>query len=176
MTVIAASRDVQPSIEESGHGLFTAALLDALEGGAADQMGWVTAPAIYSYVERRFGPLDQQPVFKSHTVGITAIRECEPLIDRSKLQRLLELFPSADHRYQLDPDYESEDEFGNVRSPVNEMKLDVARLFRTYRDAGILKPSVPGEQLFWVARHSHTVELTPRGREYWWLIHNGKVP
>jgi uncharacterized caspase-like protein len=44
MTVIAASRATEGAIEAGGHGLFTGALLDALEGGAADHMGFVTAP------------------------------------------------------------------------------------------------------------------------------------
>jgi uncharacterized caspase-like protein len=51
LTVLAASHASQPSVEAGGHGLFTAAVLDALDGGAADHMGWVTASTIYSYVD-----------------------------------------------------------------------------------------------------------------------------
>jgi hypothetical protein len=75
----------------------------------------------------------------------------------------------------LDPEYEPEDEHGNVHEPVNEEKVDIARLLKEYRDAGLLKATVPGEQLFWTARRSHSVELTPRGREYWWLVFNKKI-
>jgi hypothetical protein len=175
MTVIAASRDSQVSIEAGGHGLFTAAVLDALKGGAADHMGWVTAPSIYAYVERRFGSWDQRPVYKSHATGVTVVRECAPLIERLKLRKLVELFPAQDYQYQLDPEYEPEDEFGNLHEPVNEEKVAVAHLFKEYRDAGLLKPSTFGEQLFWTARRSHTVELTLRGREYWWLVSKKKI-
>jgi hypothetical protein len=175
MTVIAASRDQQVSIEEGGHGLFTAAVLDALEGGAADHMGWVTAPAIYAYVSRRFGGWDQRPVYKSNVVDVSVVRECEALIDRLKLHRLVELFPMVDYRYRLDPEYEPEDEFGNVKQPVNEMKVEVAQLFKSYRDAGLLRPSDPKQQLYWTARKKGTVELTPRGKEYWWLVKNDKI-
>ena len=82
MTVIAASRDTQVSREPAGggHGLFTSAVLDALDGGAADHMGWVTASSIYSYVERRFGSWGQRPVYKSNVTAVAVIRECEPLI------------------------------------------------------------------------------------------------
>jgi len=66
MTVIAASQGTEVAVEAGGHGLFTAAVLDALEGGAADHMGWVTAPSIYAYVERRFGSWDQRPVYKTN--------------------------------------------------------------------------------------------------------------
>lgn len=175
MTVIAASRDSQVAIEKFGHGLFTAAVLDALEGGAADHMGWVTASSIYAYVERRFGSWDQRPVYKSHATGVTVIRECAPLIDRLKLYKLLELFPTQDHQYQLDPEYEPEDEYGNTKEPVNELKVSLAQLLKEYRDAGLVKPAIEGEQLFWTARRSHAVKLTPRGREYWWLIYNHKI-
>jgi hypothetical protein len=175
MTVIAASRPSQAAVEAGGHGLFTAAVLDALDGGAADHMGWVTAPAIYGYVERRFGAFDQRPVYKSHATRLNVVRHCAPLIERFKLYDLLEHFPHEGFRYPLDPEYEPEDEFGNVHEPVNEQKVAIAQLFKDYRDAGLLKTSTPGEQFYWVARRSHTVELTPRGREYWRLVKHQRI-
>lgn len=175
MTVIAASLAPQAALEAGGHGLFTAAILDALEGGAADHMGWVTAPSIYAYIERRFGAFDQRPVYKSYATGVAVVRECAPLIDRLKLKRLVELFKSQDYKYRLDPEYEPEDEHGKVHQPVNKQKVAIAQLFKEYRDAGLLKPSRRGEQLFWTARRKHTVELTARGREYWWLVKNKKI-
>src|SRR6266511_3057752 len=82
MTIIAASRATEEAIEAGGHGLFTAALNDALEGGAADHMGYVTAPAIYAYVSRRFSAWDQRPVYKTNATDVLSVRTCEPLIDR----------------------------------------------------------------------------------------------
>jgi len=175
VTVIAASLAPQASLEAGGHGLFTAAILDALEGGAADHIGWVTAPSIYAYIERRFGSFDQRPVYKSYATGVTVVRECAPLIDRLKLKKLVELFKKQDFKYRLDPEHEPEDEHGKVHRPVNKEKVAIAQLFKEYRDAGLLKPSRPGEQLFWTARRKHTVELTLRGREYWWLVKNKKI-
>jgi hypothetical protein len=175
MTVIAASRDQQVALEAGQHGLFTAAVLEALDGGAADYMGWVTAPSIYAYVSRRFGAWDQRPVYKSNVADVAVIRECEPLIDRLKLQRLTALFPTADHKYRLDSEYEAEDEHGNVKVPVNEEKIKITSLFRDYRDTGLLRPSDPRQQLYWTARRGETVELTPRGKEYWWLVANNKI-
>jgi hypothetical protein len=75
----------------------------------------------------------------------------------------------------LGPEHEPEDEHGNVKEPVNHEKVAIAQLFKSYRDAGLLKPSDPKLQLYWVARRSETVELTPRGREYWWLVVNDKI-
>lgn len=175
MTVIAASRDLEPALEEGGHGRFTAALLDALEGGASDHLGYVTAPTIYCYIERRFGSWDQRPVYKSHTLWVPVVRECEPLIEKLKLRHLTAYFPSQDHKYQLDPDYEPEDENGKKREVVNQKKVDIGRLFKEYRDAGLLKASIAGEDFFWAAQRSHTVELTARGKEYRWLVANNKI-
>jgi uncharacterized caspase-like protein len=167
MTVIAASLDAEAAVEAGGHGLFTAAVIDALEGGAADPMGWVTAPSIYAYVRRRFSGWSQKPVYKSHMTDVPVVRQCEPLIDRLKLRELIKHFPTADHKYRLDEEFEPEDEHGNVKQRVNTAKVEIAQLFKEYRDAGLLKPSKPGEQLFWTARRAGTVELTRRGHEQW---------
>jgi caspase domain-containing protein len=170
MTIIAAARNTQAAMEAGGHGLFTSALLNALDGGAADHMGWVTAPAIYSYVERRFNEWSQRPIYKSNASILNVVRKCAPLIDRFKLEELPVHFPAEDHKYQLDPEFEPEDEFGNLHEPVNKEKVRVAILLKEYRDAGLVRASEPGEQFYWAARRSHTVELTLRGREYWRLV------
>jgi len=175
MTVIAASRAAQEADEDDGHGLFTGALLDALEGGAADHMGIVTAPSLYTYVSRRFTAWDQRPVYKTNATEVLSVRRCEPLIERLKLQKLATFFPAADDKFRLDPEYDPEDEHGNVRDPVNHEKVAIGRLFKDYRDAGLLRASDPSLQLYWVARRSGTVELTPRGREYWWLVAKNKI-
>jgi hypothetical protein len=175
MTVIAASRATEGAIEAGGHGLFTGALLDALEGGAADHMGFVTDSALYAYVSRRFTAWDQRPVYKTNATDVLTVRECEPLIGRLLLRQLATHFPKADYQYRLDPEYEPEDEHGNVKEPVNQEKVAIAQLFKSYRDAGLLKPSDPKLQLYWAARRNETVELTPRGREYWWLVVNDKI-
>jgi hypothetical protein len=69
----------------------------------------------------------------------------------------------------------TQDEHGNVKEPVNHDKVAIAQLFMSYRDAGLLRPSDPKLQLYWAARRNETVELTPRGREYWWLVVNDKI-
>jgi hypothetical protein len=171
MTVIAASRGTEEATEVGGHGLFTGALVDALEGGAADHVGCVTAPALYAYVSRRFAAWDQRPVYKTNATEVLTIRECEPLISRLKLRKLTNYFESAEYKYPLDPEFEPEDEHGKVREPVNKEKVAIAQLFKSYRDAGLLRSSDPALQFFWVAHRCGT----PRGREYWWLLVNDKL-
>jgi hypothetical protein len=97
------------------------------------------------------------------------------LIARLQLRQLATYFPKVEHKYRLDPEYEPEDEHGNVKEPVNKEKVAIAQLFKSYRDAGLLKTSDPKSQLYWAARRSETVELTARGREYWWLVVNDKI-
>jgi hypothetical protein len=169
MTVIAASRASEASVESDKYSLFTTSVLNALDGGAADHMGWVTAQSVYAYVDRGFGAWAQRPVYKSHATDLTVVRQCAPHIERLKLHQLVTHFTTADHKYQLDPEYEPEDEHGRVHEPVNREKVSLAKLFKEYRDVGLLK-STSGEQFFWVAKHSGTLELTLRGREYWRLI------
>jgi hypothetical protein len=168
-TVIAASLSSQASVEADGRGVFTRAVVDALEGGAADMMGWVTASSIYAYVERRFGAFEQRPVYKSYATGVRVVRKCPPKIERPKLRRLVEFFNTQEFQYQLDPEHEREDRNGKLKKSINEEKVAIGRLLKNYRDAGLLKPTIPGEQLFWTAQDNHTVELTWAGREYWWL-------
>jgi hypothetical protein len=175
MTVMAASRASDGAVEAGGHGLFTAALLDGLAGGAADHMGFVTAPALYAYASRRFTAWDGRPVYKTNATDVLTVRMCEPLIGRLQLQQLVSYFKTIDDKYRLDPEYEPEDEHGNVKQPVDKDKVAIAQLFKVYRDAGLLRASDPTLQLYWVARRSETVELTPRGREYWWLVVNDKI-
>jgi hypothetical protein len=153
--------------------MFTEAVLDALDGAAADHRGFVTAPAIYAQVECRFDAWSQRPVFKSHATRVPIVRHCAPLITREELAKLTTLFPTPAYEFPLDPEYEPEDEHGNVKQPVNAQKVRTAQLFKRYRDAGLLKPRLVGEQLYWTARRSHTVQLTARGRSNWRLVKGG---
>jgi len=175
LTVIAASGRAEVAVEAGGVGVFTAALVDALEGGAADHMGWVTAPAAYAYAERRFGAWEQRPTFKMNATQVPVLRQCAPLVERMKLRLLAKVFETRDSKLFLDPEFEPEDEHGNVVEPVNGEKVELARLLKDYRDAGLVRASQPGEQFYWVARRAHSVELTPRGREYWLLVSTGKI-
>jgi hypothetical protein len=175
LTILAASRDDETSQESGGRGVFTNAVCEALEGGAADLLGAVTAPAIYTFVERRFGALEQRPIYKSHTSEVETLRRCEPAIDRFNLRRLADLFPESKYVYQLDPQFEREDADGRPWPVIDERKVEIGVVIKRFRDAGLVQTSVPGEQLFWTAQKSHSVELTPRGREYWQLVKSERV-
>lgn len=175
MTIIAAPGSSESAYERGEHGLFTAALLDALDGGAADLMGWITAQSIYAYVERGFGSWMQRAVYKSHVTELNVVRRCGPVIAWHKLHQLVEHFPTPDYKFPLDPDYApEEDERGNFLGPVDETRVGLAALFRDYHDAGLLRSS-DGRQFYWVAKYRGTMELTPRGRECWRLVRAKRI-
>ena len=181
MTVVAASTDIQTAMEGGGHGLFTAALLDALDGAAADLLGDVTTSSLYAHVDRRFGPWQQRPVTKSYIATPTVVRRCRPKISLAELRRLTELFTPANSPLQLDPDYDPDcnlDSNGMLvyKQPIRDQeKLKVGQLLKKYRDVGLVRPVLAGEQLFFTAQLSHSVELTPVGQGYWQLIAEEKL-
>lgn len=55
VTILAASRPTQASMEIGGHGVFTKLVLGALRGGAANVRGQVSAASIYAYAEAALG-------------------------------------------------------------------------------------------------------------------------
>ena len=63
-------------------GVFTSLVVDALDDGAADLLGAVSAPGIYAYVEAALGAWDQRPLFKAHVSRVLVLRCCTPPIDR----------------------------------------------------------------------------------------------
>lgn len=66
VTILTASRSIEASVEINGHGLFTSLLIEALCGGAADIIGYITPGGIYAYIDKALGPWEQRPVFKTN--------------------------------------------------------------------------------------------------------------
>lgn len=176
LTMVGASRASEVTTERAGAGEFTRGLLDALRGGAADLVGDVTPPAIFRCVERRARSWDRAPIYKTNSSRSFVVRRCPPMIERSQLRQLPKLFSTPEFRYQLDPEYEPEGEQGASSSAAqNAAKRAIALTFKQYRDAGLLRPVEPSEQLYWTARLSHKVELTAAGREWWYLARDQRI-
>jgi hypothetical protein len=168
MTIVAASLPMQQAFEAASGGLFSAALRDALDGAAADVMGEITVSSVYSVIEKRFSLWQQRPVVKSYVTRPVVLRRVKARLSRPELRRIVELFPAADYRYPMEPAHDPERNVrGEASTPEIPDKVEIGRLFKRYRDAGLLKATVPGEDLYYVAQRSHTVELTLFGKEYW---------
>jgi uncharacterized caspase-like protein len=160
VTILAASGPRQVSREGLEYSLFTELVLDALEGGAADIRGEVSAAAIYAYVEQALGAWQQRPIYKSHARRLNPIRRCKPAVSDAELRKLTEVFPAPQLKINLDPTYEYTD------PSADRKHVALFDMFKKYRNARLLKTSAE-EDLYFAAMGGGSVELTPLGRFYW---------
>jgi hypothetical protein len=168
ISILTAGRGDQPSVETGGGGLFTSLVVDALDGGAADILGEVSAPAIYAYVEAALGAWDQRPLFKSHLSRLLPLRRCTAPIERAILRRLPDLFPLPAEDRGLDPSYEPT---SGVGDPWN---VAVFRDLQNLNRVHLVAP-VDAEHMYDAAMQSRACRLTPSGRYYWRLASGHRI-
>lgn len=168
VSILTASRGDQPSVETGGGGVFTSLVVDALEGGAADLLGSVTAPAIYAYVEAALGAWAQRPLFKSHVSRVLPLRNCIPPIERSILRDMPVLFPLPAEDLPLDPSFEPE-------SPApDKAKVAIFGKLQALNRVYLVMP-ISAAHMYNAAMESKGCILTPSGRYYWRLAKDGRI-
>jgi hypothetical protein len=168
LSVLTSSSSNELSWENSKGGLFTGILCDGLNGGAADILGRVTAASLYNYADQMLGAWQQRPQFKTHTDRLHLIRKAHTRLTINELHRLPELFITPDSKVKMDKSWEeTEKEF---IKPENVKKFKV---FKKLRDAGLLKPCEPEEDLYWAAMRNGAAELTLSGKLYWKMSKKG---
>jgi uncharacterized caspase-like protein len=168
VSVLTASRASQPSLEVGGWGLFSSLVHSALDGGAADVIGNVTAAGIYAYVDQALGPWQQRPLFKTHVSRLTSLRKCSPAVPLATLRRLPEWFTSPEAYLQLDPSFEPDVE---PHDPEHEA---IFAQLQKCRAAKLVEP-VGEEHLYFAAIRSKACRLTPLGHYYWRLAREARV-
>jgi hypothetical protein len=168
VTILAASRSSESSVEEGNRGVFTELLLAALQGGAADVRGHVSAAAIYAYIEQALGAWDQRPLYKSFASHLAPVRRCLQPVSDALLRALPRYFATEESSYALDPSFEY------THPDATPEHVAIFNAFKTYRDARLLK-TMEGDDLYFAALHSHAVVLTPVGRLYWRLAKQGRI-
>jgi hypothetical protein len=168
VTILAASRASQVSMEVGGHGVFTNLVLGALRGGAADVRGRVSAASIYAYAEAALGAWDQRPLYKSHAAYLDPVRLCAPRVPDALLRELLTYFPHSDSEYRLDMTYE---ETSGAAVPEH---VAIFKKFKKFQVAGLLRPKI-GDDLYWTAERSGHVMLTDLGEFYLQLVKDGRI-
>lgn len=168
ISILTASRGAQVSVETAGGGLFTSLVVDALEGGAANVLGGVSAPSIYAYVEAALGAWDQRPLFKSHVSKVLELRCCKPPISREILRRIPTLFPVPAEDFPLDPSYEKT----SATAQADHVAAfgDLQALNRVH-----LVTPVDGGHMYDAAMQSRPCRLTPSGRYHWRLASDGRI-
>lgn len=168
VTILAASRPTQVSVEIGGHGVFTKLMLGALRGGAANVRGHVSAASIYAYAEAALGSWDQRPLYKSHAARLEPVRVCEPTVPDSLLREVPIFFPAATHEYKLDMTYEETNGSAKLEN------VTIFKKFKRLQIAGLLRPKV-GDDLYWTAERSGHVVLTDLGQFYLLLVNDGRI-
>lgn len=168
VTVLTACRPFESSVEKNGEGIFTSLLVDALYGGASDIKGNITPGSIYSYVDEALGAWEQRPVFKTNVSKLTILRRVAPKISLDILRKLTEYFPEAQYEFQLDPEYEDQNEGHDPE------KVKVFKHLQKFFQEGLVKP-VGEEFMYFAAMNSKTCKLTAMGYQYWRLAREGKI-
>lgn len=167
-SVLTASRSTQSAVEEDGRGLFSKLVCSALDGGAADTLGKVTAVSVYAYVEEVLGPWQQRPQLKAHVSRLTTLRNAQPSVDLGDLRQLPKWFPEADSEFPLDPSYEPEKE---PRHAENE---GVFAKLQKLRAAKLVEP-VGEDHMYFAALNSTGCRLTALGQLYWQLARVDRI-
>ena len=177
VTILAGAGATQKAAEDFDHSLFTGMLLEALNGGASDVRGEVTAAAIYAYLEQSLGPWEQTPVYKSYARKFQPLRRCEPAVPDKILARLPKWFKRPYSEYPMNPSYEYTDD---SRDPA---KVKIFEQFKDLRNGNLMTtnkwteeeasehdpPHTPHthKELYWTAMTSDSATLTPQGRLMW---------
>jgi len=168
VSILTASRGEQVSVEANGAGLFTSLVGDALEGGASDLLGNVTAPAIYAFVEAALGAWDQRPLFKAHVSTVVPLRKCRPPIDTAILRELPILFPVPAEDLPLSPESEA------TSDRADDAKLKIFSKLQALNRVYLVVP-VGVDHMYEAAMQSKACRLTAVGRYYWRLAKDNRI-
>ena len=169
LSVLTASRSDQESVESpAGRGLFSTYLEGALDGGAADVLGHVTVAGLYSYLSESFGAWEQRPTFKANIDRLHDLRQCSPVVPLDTLLALPTWFPTADHRFPLDPGYEPD------APPSHPEHEKIFEQLQKCRAAKLVEP-VGNPHMYYAAIQSLSCQLTPLGKHYWVMAKAGKI-
>jgi hypothetical protein len=168
VTILAASRSSESSVELNGHGVFTNLLLNALQGGAADISGCITPGNIYAYIDRALGSWDQRPVFKTNITRFVSLRKMAPQVPIDLLRLLANYFPEPGYHYPLDPEHE--------KTFVQSLpeKTEVFEHLQQYESVGLVVP-VGEKHMYWAAMRNQACRLTPLGHHYWQLVKSKRI-
>ena len=166
VTILTASTKDQYAAEESGGGVFTGLLIDALSGAAANLVGQVTPGSLYAHIDQSLGGWSQRPVFKTNIKRFVSLRDVQPPIPLVDLQKLADLFTSPGFEYQLDPSYEP------LHEDANPDHNAIFAILQKYNRVNLLVP-VGAPHMYHAAVESKSVRLTGTGEHYRRLVANG---
>ena len=156
------------SSKMSKHGIFSKALIDGLEGCAADILGKVTVSSLYNYIDQVLSPWYHRPIFISHINRIKPIRLVKPKISINDLRKLTSLFIEANHEFKLKPDFEI------THENFDPEKGEIFRVLQKYNQAGLVEPK-DEEFMYYAAMNSKSCYLSGQGKAYWNMVNEGLI-
>jgi hypothetical protein len=178
LSVLTACEKQESAVEHSGHGIFTALLIAALNGGAADLLGEITSASIYAYIDRALGAWEQRPMFKANIDQYTSLRKVNPQISLDILRKITDFFSWEGDQFSLDPSFEDTNDpevHYEVVSPyANKEHVEMFKVLQKLQSVGLVKPS-DAEFMYFAAMQSKSCALTTIGRRYWTLVKKGKI-
>jgi len=175
LTVLTASTKDQYATEESGRGVFTTLLVDALNGSAANLTGDITPGSVYAHIDQSLGGWEQRPVFKTNVKQFVSLRKSSPPIDIDDLRRIIEFFPTPGFEFPLDPTYEPElrgrDE---GMPPPDDENVRKFSILQSYNRLNLLIP-VDAPHMWHAAMESKSCRLTALGEHYRRLVEKDRI-
>jgi hypothetical protein len=168
LTILTASSETQYAIEENGSGVFTSLLLDALNGSASNLVGEITPGSIYAHIDQSLGPWEQRPIFKTNVKSFTSLRKVQPPISLSELKELVNLFPTKDYIFPLNPSFEPTEPI------VIKGNSEKFALLQKYNRINLVKP-IDEEHMYFAAINSTGCQLTILGEHYWNLVKKDRI-
>jgi len=163
LSVLTASRDSESALEINGIGVFTALVVSALQGGAADLRGHITPGSIYAYVDQALAAWDQRPIFKTNVTRFTSLRTISPPVPYATLRKLTDYFLAPQDEHKLDPSYEFTD------PTADPLKVAILKDLQKFNSVGLVTP-VGEEHMYFAAINSKSCRLTALGFQYWRLV------
>jgi len=173
LTILTASTEDQYAKEKNGSGVFTALLVDALSGAAANHTGDITPGSVYAHIDQSLGRGQQRPVFKTNVSRFVSLRQVTPPISRDDMLQLPTLFPRAGHVFALDPSFEPRDEGRTADMPrANKANTERFAILQRYNRVNLVVP-VGAPHMWNAAMESKACRLTALGEHYRRLVSAG---
>ena len=174
-TILTASTADQYATEKKGSGVFTALLVDALNGAACNLVGDVTPGSVYAHIDQSLGPWEQRPVFKTNVKSFVSLRKVQAPISLGDLQRITEFFPSLGFDFRLDPAFEPERSSADtgIEAP-DPVKTEQFAVLQNYNRVNLVVP-VGALHMWHAAMNSKACKLTVLGEHYRRLVAEGRI-
>ena len=179
VTIMTACRENEESLMKRGEGsFFTTTLCAAMNGAAANILGKITLNSLYTYADYFFGPGEQRPMFKANTAESVVIMTIIPKVPVSVICKTLNLFPSYDAQYALDPSYEITNTPDSVylhHEPwATPDHVAIMKNLQKLESIGLVVP-LEKEHMYEAAMYSSSCCLTFEGQFYWRLVNKGLI-